>query len=528
MLPANIHRNIYLVLLALLGGTMVCSTWAANLVWVLLGANWLLEGRWAEKWSLLRRSRLLHVYLAYCAVLAAAMLWTANAGFGLQVLQVSLPLLVVPLVVLTSPAASGHARNTILWAYAMTVAVVAVIATVRMATIEGLPYRDAVPYISHIRFALNCCMVAVICLGRVCRPGAGRWLAAALALFMVAFLVLLRSFTGLAVLATVSLVLTLVYARHWWSVGLWVAAAAAAAIAVGHEAHSYYRLVPLAERPLATLTANGHPYRHACDGIIENGNYINNYVCPEELRQQWEQRSTLPYDSLTAEGYDVEPTLVRYLNALGLAKDSAGVAALTESQIEAVERGVANPVYEEGNQLRKMVYVLLLEREYYVHTKAVKGFTLIQRLELWGATLEVIGQHPWFGVGTGDAVDEMHLCLELNGSELSGTEKRTHNQYLTLLAMAGGVGFATVAFFAARAMAGARSRKRPSGRRRRPSALMLAWALAVAISFLTEDTLDTLAGILFCTWFTAFRRPDRKLPSQHTQQDTNVRMPHLA
>lgn len=509
MLPATLHRNIYLVLLALLGGTMVCSTWAANLVWVLMGVNWLLEGRWSDKWQRLRSSRLLHLYVAYCAVLAVAMAWTSNVGFGLHVLQVSLPLLVVPLVVLTSPAATGQARSTILWVYAMTVAVVAVIAVVRIATIEGLPYRDAVPYISHIRFALNCCMVAIICLGRMRRHGAGRWAAAVLALFMVAFLVLLRSFTGLAVLALVSLVLTLVYARHWWSVGLWVVAAAVAAIAVGHEVHSYYRLAPLAEQPLAELTANGRPYRHACDGIIENGNYINNYICKEELQQEWEQRSALPYNSLTDEGYDVEPTLVRYLNALGLTKDSAGVAALTDKQIAAVERGVANPVYEEGNQLRKMVYVLLFEREYYVHTNAVKGFTLIQRLELWGATLDVIGQHPWLGAGTGDAIDEMHLCLELSGSELSGTNKHTHNQYLTLLAMTGGVGFAIVAFFAARAIVGSRSKRQSSERRRRPSALMLAWALAAAISFLTEDTLDTLAGILFCTWFLAFRRQDQ-------------------
>ena len=50
--------------------------------------------------------------------------------------------------------------------------------------------------------------------------------------------------------------------------------------------------------------------------------------------------------------------------------------------------------------------------------------------------------------------------------------------------------------------------------------LMLAWLLTILISMLTEDTLDTLAGIMFCTWFLAFRHNTTKQP--------NVRIPHTA
>ena len=35
--------------------------------------------------------------------------------------------------------------------------------------------------------------------------------------------------------------------------------------------------------------------------------------------------------------------------------------------------------------------------------------------------------------------------------------------------------------------------------------LMLPWLLTILISMVTEDTLATLAGILFCTFFLAFR-----------------------
>ena len=60
MLPARVHRAIFIVLLAVLGASMVTSVFLANLAWVLLGANWLLEGRWREKWQMGKESRLLH------------------------------------------------------------------------------------------------------------------------------------------------------------------------------------------------------------------------------------------------------------------------------------------------------------------------------------------------------------------------------------------------------------------------------------------------------------------------------------
>jgi hypothetical protein len=48
----------------------------------------------------------------------------------------------------------------------------------------------------------------------------------------------------------------------------------------------------------------------------------------------------------------------------------------------------------------------------------------------------------------------------------------------------------------------------------RHSFVALAWLLTILISCLTEDTLATLAGILFCTWFLAFRQT-RHTDHQH-------------
>jgi len=496
------------VLIALLGGCMVTSTYASNLAWVLLSVNWLIEGRWREKWQMAKESRLLHAYLAIYLLLLVGMLWTDNTAFGLSVLQVKLPLLVVPLIILTTERLKGVERSAVVWFFVTTVLVVSIITVVRMLTIPELTYRDAVPYISHIRFALCCCMVIFLLVGGRQCP-ASLWpirlfqpkrpiFFYIIIVWMLVFLVLIRSFTAFAVLAVVSLVIILAYHRRWSLVALWLLLAVAAVAVVGKEVKSYYRMVPIAETPLVENTANGRPYSHACDGIIENGNYINNYVCSDELRNEWNRRSAFDYDGLTVVGYSVQSTLVRYLNAMGLTKDSVGVAAMSDADIDAVERGVANPVYEGRNPVRKMVYVMLLEREFYVHTHAVAGFTMLQRFELWRNTLDIIRDNPWFGVGTGDAVDELHVRLDNQGSELSGTSKRTHNQYLSLMAMVGIVGFAAIVFMFLRTIPAKKETPRITP-------LMAAWILTILISCITEDTLDTLAGILFCSYFLVLR-----------------------
>ena len=482
---------------------MVTSVWASNLMWVLLGVNWLFEGRWREKWQMAHQSRLLQAFVALYLLYLVGMLWTDNVAHGWTILQVKLPLLVVPLVVLTSRPLVGRARRLVLAGYAATVLVVSVIATVRLVTIPDLPYRDAVPYISHIRFALNCCMVVYLLLlgnpGRLIRLRLlGKVVCVLLVLWLLVFLALIHSYTAFAILAVVSLVLLLTRYRRWPLITLWLLLAGVTAFLVGREAKAYYRLVPQATEPLSAYTAGGRPYDHYRDGIVENGNYINNYLCPDEMRAEWQRRSAVPYDSVGDDGYSLQPTLVRYLNALGLTKDSVGVHSLTDAQVADIERGVANPVYLSHNPLRKMVYVMLFEREYYVHTHAVRGFTMLQRFELWRATFQVIADHRWIGAGTGDVDAELHTRLRAMQSSLADTQKRSHNQYLSLLAAFGVLGFSFLLFMFLRPLSASRTPL---------SAFLLAWLLTVLISFLTEDTLDTLAGILFCTYFLAFRSP---------------------
>lgn len=497
MFGATVHRRIFITLLALLGVCMVTSVWASNLVWMLMALNWLLEGRWADKWRLARESRLLHAFVALYLLGVVGLLWSSNLSAGLNALEIKLPLLVLPLILLTTHPLTGQARHVVLWLYSLAVFVVSIIGVVRMFSIPELPYREAIPYISHIRFALNCCMVLFLCFGVLIRkePILQRIMAVVVMLWLLVFLLLLRSYTAAVVVTVVSIVVVMVRYRRWYWILLWLVIMVAAGVVIGREVKSYYELKPMAVEPLHPCTANGNMYEHAQDGLIECGNYINNYVCHEELNSEWPYHSSMDLGELTPCGYTVESTLIRYLNALDLPKDSMGIAQLTAQQVAEIERGVANPVCENASPVRKMVYVFLFEFEYGRHTHAVKGFSMLQRVELWSAAMKVFTRHPWFGVGTGDVNDELHAQLRAQQSEIADNGQGVHNQYITFLVAFGIIGFGLLVFMFGRAI---------PALHRQPT-ILIAWLLVILISCVSENTLGTLAGILFCSWFLSFR-----------------------
>ena len=501
MFTESVHRKIYLVLLTLLGGCMVTSIGMSNVVWPLLLANWVLEGRWREKWQKACESRLLHAVVVFFLLHAVGLLWTSNLPSGLHILERLLPWVAVPLVVLTTRPPEGRARTTIFSLYVGTVFVVTVIGFVRWLTIPDLPYRDIVPFISHIRFALNVCMaICLLVFSRQCLVvgKATQLFRFCLLAWFLAFLFLLRSYTAFAVLLVASLVVAFHLRRRWLWLAVWTVIVGVIIAFVTVEYRSYYRLSPLAKEPLPELTANGRLYQHRQDGLVENGNYLNNYLCHDELSMAWPQRSRVPLDSLTASGYSIEASLIRYLNALSLTKDSAGVAALTDEQVREVERGVANPVYVHGSPMRKMLYVMFFEYENYRCYRAVEGFSMLQRFELWSAATHIIGRHPWTGVGTGDLEQAMEDDFHATQSPLQGSRLMPHNEYLTLVAMLGIPAFVLMVLVFLRA----------APRLRRQGLLLVAWTVAILVSCLTENTLDSLAGILFSTWFMAFRKED--------------------
>lgn len=465
----------------MLAVSMTTSVFFANMAWAFLGVNWLVEGDFRSKWQRMRSSTLLHAFVVLMLIHLLWLVGNDDVRLGLDDIRQKLPLLVVPLVVLTSKPLTRRQLCGLAGAYLITVTVVSLIGLVRFLTIPDLPYRQIVPYLSHIRFGLNLCFA--ICL-TLCLTvyGCARtshcfwlWLVAVLLMgWYLCFLFLLQSYTALLILLLLVCALPLLVrprsrGLRWtlWCVP--VLTVSGMILLTKGMTDSYY----------------GDCRRDA--DMVENGSYIYRGVDSLSIAAGWGTLSRQPLDAPTDNGYSTYSTLLRYLNATHRSKDSVGVATLTPSDLTAIRQGVANPVYLSHPSLRKMAYMALFEYENY-RCGDYRDFSMLERLVLWRNAWRVFLQHPWLGVGTGDVSAECGQQLATDGVIQVDSTKSAHNQYLIFLVAFGVIGMLLIVFFFVRAVVTTDALHMP-----------LAWAYIsiVLLSFVSENTLGTLAGCLF-------------------------------
>jgi hypothetical protein len=268
-------------------------------------------------------------------------------------------------------------------------------------------------------------------------------------------------------------------------------------IYVAVTAVNYFNAASAVPSPLDTHTPSGEPYFHALDNHhIENGQRIWLYVAEHELRTAWNARSSVPYDSLDARGQQLSGTLIRYLTSLGLRKDSAGLAALSREDQLRIEQGIPSALEGRQNPFDARLHQVLFEINAYVHGGNPNGKSLAQRLEYWKAASRIIQENPIIGVGTGDVPDAFEQTYIAMESELEPQFRlRAHNQYLTMWVAFGLIGL--VLFMSVWVSMWIRKdfRKRY---------LPMCFLLITCMSFLSEDTLETQAGVTFVAFFAAF------------------------
>lgn len=516
----TIHRAIYFVLLILLVAAQPVSNFMMSGMEILLAANWLLEWDMRRKFHVARQNGSLWFLVAFGVLLVVHLVWiipSSNTAYAWHDLFKKLPLFAIPLVLLTSRPLSRRQLQVLFFVFVATVFVATVVGHVRFLSMPGIPYRDIVPFISHIRFSLNVCLAISLTLWFLYRRYFRRmrktpwteagglfsdWLSWLLLVVLVSFIAILieiRSFTAFAILGVLAVVMLASFWRRinppllrWLSLSVVVVVCAVVVVVSFFMISSYYRPVPLRQQPLALATVNGNPYAHGSSGLVENGNLLDNYICEVELRTQWAKVSSVPFDALTPNGYGIFPTLTRYLNGLGTTKDSAGMTLLQPDDIAAIEQGIANPVYLHGSSLKQMYYVMLFEYENYRYRRCVPNFTMLERFELWRNAWRVFLQHPLLGVGTGDVVDVCHAQLKADHSPIADTEKNVHNQYITFLVTFGIIGCSLIAAAFVYAFRRCHYLR---------LAAMAAFVTIFLVSCLTEDTLGTLAGAVFSVLF---------------------------
>ena len=133
--------------------------------------------------------------------------------------------------------------------------------------------------------------------------------------------------------------------------------------------------------------------------------------------------------------------LIRYLTSKGQYKDYEGVNNLSEKDIIAIEKGIANVYYTEHNALLSRFHITFWELKNKLTKGYVDGSSIAMRLEYWKVGWRIFIEAPFLGVGTGDIKKEYQEAYQTSNSKLKlQYQRRSHNQYLSILISLGIIG----------------------------------------------------------------------------------------
>jgi len=495
------HRNLYLLGLV---GIMCGLAWSHALLsigqFVLLG-NALLELDFKLKWKRLKSQPLFWVLIGLFLLHLLSILWSTNLDYWFKDLRNKLPLIVLPLIIASSKPIQKQEWSLLIKVYLLTLFILSGFSLNRLLSDAFLDKRELAINISHIRYGLNICFgIVLLAYSNInLKP----WLRLTLALWFLICLFIFQLYTGL-IIALLIMVLSIV--RYFFIkkrliprlliLFSFLAIIVASIFWLKSVYSTYAAEVPTSydqELPKKQNIIGSRFYHKMDDKQSTNGVYIWRYIAYKELYKAWNKRSKIDVKGKDKKGQSIASTLIRYLSSKGLTKDSLGVSKLSERDIKAIEEGVANYKYLDQNKVENRIHDVWYEIEMYRDHGYASGYSMVMRWIYWKTAFKIISKNIWFGVGSGDVND---LFLAQYVADESSLEmeyrRRSHNQYLAIWVGLGLFGLLYFLFSLIFPLWHI-----PKGR----DVIYVAFFAIACLSFLTEDTLETQAGV---TFFAAF------------------------
>lgn len=488
---------------------MSLSIFITSAAHFLLIANYLAEGKYRDKWRLLWSRKSVLVFLILIGVHFLWLINTADFDYAFNDIRIKLPLLALPVIVGTSSPLTFRQTKIIMLTFVVGVFANTIIATVVMLSSTAMSsaddFREVSLFVSHIRLSLMIVLSVFILIWFIIKRKVWNlleyYIYSFLALWFVIFIVLSQFFTGIVLLFSVGILFLLW--RIWLLKEIKYQVLGYLAVAIilllvftfaFFQIRNFYTPPVRGMTELLSETSNGNFYYHDRKSkVLENGNLVYVEISEIELRQAWELRSRLSFDSLDARHQPVMHTLIRYLASKGLTKDADAVMSLSDSEIMAIEDGVSNIRFADGISFLDKVYQLIWQIDFYIKEGNPSGHSITQRIEFIKTGFYILGKNFFTGVGTGDVDDAFQNAYsELNSSLLEPFRHRAHNQILTFYISFGALGgiLCLIAMFFPIILENQRSKY----------FIYMFFAIAF-ISMLNEDTLETATGSAFFAYF---------------------------
>jgi hypothetical protein len=507
-----VHHYIYVGALMLLMIGMPTSTFLTSLPQFIIAGNWLLEGGLKDKIRKFFSNKAALVLCSFYSMHLLGLLYTSSAGmdYGLEDVRKKLPLFLLPFLFSTMGMITDKEKRVIMLTFMLAVTFDTFYGSYRILTHKFVDIRDISSFVDPVREGMML-VLSFFLLVQYVFSNKFSILSIMLliwAAWMVSYLFIMQSLTCVIMVVIISIVLLLIWAfrqikkkKIIYSIVVLGFAGISFFGSIGYLVWFKNHYFPKTEKvdisKLDKTTALGNRYLNAPDEYLtENGHYVYIYMCMSEVESAWNKRSKLRYDSLDEKGNSVRGTLIRYLTSKGLRKDAAGVNQLTQSDVNAIEKGIPNYYFNSLTSIQYRIYQIFWELRDYRPGGSANGHSLTQRFEFWQAAIGIIKDNLWFGVGTGnvrmafaDQYNKMHSTLD------EKSRLRSHNQYLEIGVAFGIVGIIWFIF----------NLFYPAFKTGKIYTYyyFIFWIILM-IAILTEDTLETQAGATFYAFFNSF------------------------
>ena len=448
-----------------------------------------------------RSNKLLFPLLAFILIHLISLCWTSDFNYAAADLRIKVPLLLLPIFYTVKPIPKGTIRTLFLSIFALTVVAISLYNFLAYNGIIGnysyIDFREMSLFGSHIRFSLMVAFAAGICLTSYKNS---RWQLIAIILFIWLSYYTYYSQVVSGFIAWIIVIgvvgFSAIYNRSkkiaWiGGIGIFGSIVTVLCFVMFHSTSESISANNKQQYP--KFTKKGNLYFH--DTLSEKNNEgkpIMVFICEKELKEAWRNISSIPYEGKDLKKQWLSNTLIRYLDSKHLTKDASGIQALSASDVQAIEKGIADVADLKAGLIARingLNYQLM-------NPSNPNGHSLLQRIEYWKTALQIIRKNWLLGVGVGDVQLAFNQQYKQNNTQLTQEHQlRAHNSFLTSWVSFGVFGFVIFCWMQGYFLYSFNVKK---------AIVPLLFGLITLSSFFLEDTLETQMGVTFFAFFYSF------------------------
>ncbi|MFP4289544.1 MAG: O-antigen ligase family protein [Bacteroidales bacterium] len=518
LFPQKIHYGFYLIGMVMIAISLPTSVYFISVGQFVLAGNWIIEGKYKDKVIYFWKQKTAVVFCLIFLLYLTGMLWSTDIDHGIRELRKKIPFLTLTFLIVSAPLGFNALKsNILLLLFGTSVLVSTFIGWVLFDHEASTNLRELSPFISHIRLSLMIVFSIFIFIWMAekypfpksfTKNAVKYYLVKSLfyisSAWMLFFVLKMQVLTGLAALGAVVFFLSVVFIFQKKNRALSFIFITLLFLFVGSLLFMIIKFQTMIYEKdktdltnLPTHTSSGNPYTHnLSEKLTENGSLVYLYISRNELKEAWNERSDLDFDGKDLNGQILRYTIYRYMTSLGLKKDKEGMEKLTDEDIEAIEKGIANHYYTKWPGIISRIHQSVWEIYKYQNGYDSSEHSLAKRIEFWKASWSAIKAKPLFGWGTGDLVIAQHYGFKKTDSVLPKEQwNKPHNQFLTFAINFGIIGLSVIIYILFYVL------------KKRKKIHILPHAVFLVISFvsmLNEDTLENQAGLTFFLYFFLF------------------------